>query len=138
MLKREITYEDFNGNQVTEIFYFNMSKPELIQMEVEYKEGFTSMIQKIIDEKDNKLMIEHFKEILLMSYGQKSEDGRRFIKSRELRDEFEQTAAYEMLFMELATDNNAAAIFIKGVLPKDLGIDAGKAIDAVSSTNDQT
>ncbi len=120
MLKREIAYEDFNGNQVTDIFYFNISKPELIELEVEYDQGFSAMIQGVIETKNHKSLIKRFKEIVLLAYGQKSEDGKRFIKSDQLREEFSQTAAYIKLFTELATDDNAAAIFIKNVLPKDM------------------
>ncbi len=120
MLKREISFEDFNGNPATEIFYFNVSKPELIEMEAEYVEGFSSMIQTVIDAKDHKTLIKTFKDIVLMAYGQKSVDGKRFIKSDQLREEFSQTAAYSALFVELATNDNAAVIFLKGVLPKDM------------------
>ncbi len=128
MLKREITYEDFDGNQQTDIFYFNVSKPDLIDLEVGYAEGFGAMIQKVIEEKDHKTLIKRFKEIVLLAYGEKSEDGKRFIKSDQLREEFSQTAAYEVLFMELATDDNAAANFLKGVLPKDMIGEIDKAI----------
>lgn len=120
MLKREITYEDFNGNTHTESFYFNMSKPELIELEVEHQNGFDGMLQKIIDTKDNKELIAQFKKIILMAYGIKSDDGKRFIKSDELREEFEQTAAFHTLFMELATDDKVAAVFISGILPADM------------------
>lgn len=120
MLKRDITYEDFNGNQVTETFYFNISKPELVEMEVEYEGGFGEMIRKIIAENNHKELIKHFKRVVLMAYGQKSEDGKRFIKSDTLREEFSQTAAYNTLFMDLAVNDGAAATFLKGVLPKDM------------------
>lgn len=127
MLKRPISYEDFNGYQKTDIFYFNISKPELIELEVEYDQGFSSMIQGIIDTKDNKSLIKIFKDIVLLAYGQKSEDGKRFVKSDQLREEFSQTAAYSALFMELASNDGAAAIFIKGVLPKDMAGEVDKA-----------
>jgi hypothetical protein len=120
MLKREISFEDFNGNQTSEVFYFNLSKAELIEMEVEYKQGFAQLLQDIIDSKDNKELVSKFKDIILMSYGQKSEDGKRFIKSPELREEFSQTAAYVELFMELASDDDAAVAFLSGVLPRDI------------------
>lgn len=128
MLKREITYEDFNGEEVTEVFYFNISKPELIEMEVEYEQGFGVMIEKVIKSKDNKTLIKVFKDIVLLAYGKKSEDGKRFIKSEELRLEFSQTAAFSVLFMELAVNDNAAAIFLKGVLPKDMVEEINKAM----------
>ncbi len=120
MLKREITYEDFNGETVTDIFYFNISKPELIEMEVEYDQGFSSWIQQIIDAKDHKTLLHQFKTIVLLAYGQKSDDGKRFIKSDQLREEFSQTAAYQALFIELATNDNAASTFLIAVLPKDM------------------
>lgn len=120
MLKREIKYEDFNGNEVSEIFYFNMSKPELIELEVEYDEGFGQMLERIIETKESKELINIFKRLVLMSYGQKSDDGKRFIKSEELKEAFAQSAAYSALFMELATDDGAAVTFIRGLLPKDM------------------
>lgn len=127
MLKREIAYEDFNGNQTSDIIYFNISKPELIELESNYDGGFSGLIEAIVESKDNKALIQKFKEIVLMAYGQKSEDGKRFIKSDQLREEFSQTAAYSALFMELATDDGAAALFVKGVLPKDMRGELDKA-----------
>lgn len=134
MLKREITYEDFNGNTVTDVFYFNISKPELVELEVEQKQGFSSWIQGVIESKDSKELVAQFKRIVLLAYGQKSEDGKRFIKSDELREEFSQTAAYQTLFMELSTNDQAAANFIKGVLPKDMTVDFDKNLAAQTQT----
>lgn len=131
MLKREIVYEDFNGNQVTEVFYFNLSKPELVELEVEYEGGFGAMMQKIIEANNHKDLLQHFKRIVLMAYGEKSPDGKRFIKSDQLREEFSQSAAYNALFMELATNDEAAALFIKGVMPKDLASELDKAVKEV-------
>ena len=128
MLKREIKFEDFDGNQTSEIFYFNISKPELIELEVEYDQGFGKLLERIVESKNNKDLIAMFKRIVLMAYGQKSEDGKRFIKSDKMREEFVQTAAYNELFMELATDDNSAATFLKAILPKDLVGDIDKAI----------
>jgi hypothetical protein len=128
MLKREIEYEDFNGVKTTDVFYFNISKPELIELEVEYEQGFGKLLEDIVEAKNNKELVKQFKAIVLMAYGQKSEDGKRFIKSDQLREEFSQTAAYNALFMELATDDNAAVVFLQSVLPKDMvgDIDAAK------------
>lgn len=120
MLKRDITYTDFNGNEVTDTHYFNLSKTELVELEVSYEGGLSAAIQRIIDSKDIKALIKEFQKIILTSYGVRSEDGKRFIKNDQLREEFTQTAAYDALFMELATDENAAANFIKGVVPVDL------------------
>lgn len=131
MLKREITYDDYNGNTVTESFYFNLSKPELIEMEVEYKDGLAALIQSVINAKDNKTLISLMKDLILRCYGQKSADGKRFIKSAELRVEFSQSAAYEVLFMDLATNDKAASIFITGVLPKDMTTDVEKMMAVV-------
>lgn len=120
MLKRQITYQDFDGNDVTEVFYFNISKPELIELEVEYGTSFASMIQGIIDAEDNKRLLEEFKRIVLLAYGVKSEDGKRFVKSDALREDFQSHAAYIALYMELATDEEKAGQFINGIMPPDL------------------
>lgn len=133
MLKRAINFEDFEGNATTEIFYFNISEPELIELEVEFDKGFKAMLESIIEAKDHKNIVKRFKEIVLLAYGEKSVDGKRFVKNDRLREEFSQTAAYGALFMELATDDNAAVIFLKGVLPKKLtGADFDKAVAEVS------
>lgn len=120
MLKRTIAYEDYNGNQASEDFYFNLSKSELVELEVSYEHGFGQTLQNIIEAKDQKRLIEEFKKLILLSYGVKSEDGKRFVKTDQLREEFVQTAAYNALFMELATDDTAAANFIQGVIPSDM------------------
>lgn len=135
MLKRDITFEDYNGDTVTETFYFNLSKPELIEMEVEYKEGFGAMIKKVINTKDHKTLMALFKQIVLKAYGVKSDDGRRFIKNEQLREEFSQTGAYEVLYMELATKDDAAVVFLKGILPRDMvdNIDNEAKVIAVPS-----
>lgn len=126
MLKREITYKDLEDRPITEVFYFNMSKAELIELEVEYKQGIAAMIEDIVKAKDNKRIIAIFKKIILMSYGQKSEDGKRFIKSPELSKAFSQTDAYTELFMDLATNEDSAVVFIKGILPADMGANITK------------
>ncbi len=128
MLKRDITYQDFNDEKVTDTFYFNITKSEIIELEVETKEGMDATIKKIIETKDNKTLIAEFKRIILLAYGEKSADGKRFIKSDESREAFSQTAAFDSLFMELATEEEAAANFIKGVLPKELSAEIEKAI----------
>ena len=120
MLKRQITFEDFNGDKCTETHYFNLSKAELVEMEVIYKEGFEVHVQRIIESKDNAALIKEFKDIILMSYGEKSADGKKFVKNDELREAFSQTAAYQELFIELATKDGAADDFIIGVVPKEL------------------
>ena len=120
MIKKTITYEDYMGNERTEDFYFNLSKAELTEMELGITGGFSAMVEKITKAKDTPAIVKVFKELLLKSIGVKSPDGRRFIKSDQIREEFEQTEAYSQLFMLLATDADAAAEFVNGVLPKSL------------------
>lgn len=118
MLKKTITYNDYNGVERTEDFYFNLSKAELAEMELEVPGGMTAMIERITKTQDGPSLIKIFKELILRSYGEKSDDGRRFIKSKEISAQFEQTEAYSELFMELATNADAASDFIKGITPK--------------------
>lgn len=120
MLKKEITYTDYNDQKRTESFYFNLSKAELAEMQLTLEGGLQTYIQNIIDAKDGASMVKIFKDIILMSYGEKSLDGKRFVKSEEIREGFAQTEAYSNLFMELITDDKAAAEFINGILPADL------------------
>jgi hypothetical protein len=127
MLKREIEYEDFEGEKQKEVFYFNLSKPELVEMEVEVEGGLGVLLDRIVKSENRKELVKYFKQIVLMSYGVKSEDGKRFIKSDKLREEFSQTAAYEALFMELSTNDGAASDFVKGIMPKDLVSEIEKA-----------
>lgn len=127
MLKRNIAYEDFNGNKVVETFYFNLSEAELVEMEVGTEGGFGELLQKIIKTQDGKALISEFKKLILAAYGQKSDDGKRFVKNDTLREEFSQTAAYNMLFVELATNELAAADFIKGVIPASMSSEIAKA-----------
>jgi hypothetical protein len=141
MLKREIRYEDFDGNMTSGIFYFNLSKPEIIELEVGYAQGFGAMLQSIVESQDKKEIVAKFKEIVLMAYGIKSDDGKRFIKSEQLREEFSQTAAYAELFMELATDADKAVVFLNGILPREFrgtitADGATAAVSAIQTTRD--
>jgi hypothetical protein len=122
MLTRTINYTDFNGNQQSDIYHFNLTKTELATLEASYEGGIERRIQAIVHANDRKGLIDEFQKIILMAYGEKSEDGKRFVKNDELRESFTQTAAYDALFMELASDENAAEAFIKGVLPTDLEV----------------
>ena len=109
---------DYNGVEREEDFYFNMTKAEVAELEASENGGFSTVIQRIIDEKDSKNIVKIFKTLVLDSYGKKSDDGKRFVKNPEIREEFSQTEAYVEVFMELATDAKAAAAFINAVLPK--------------------
>lgn len=119
MLKKNIKYVDYDGNDRAEDFYFNLNKAEVIELQLGTVGGLTKTLEKIVQEKDTSRIIEYFKTIILKAYGEKSADGRRFIKSQEMRDAFEQTEAYSELFMELASDAKMAAEFINAVLPKE-------------------
>ena len=120
MIKKTVTYTDYNGVERTENFYFNLSKAEVMEMEMSTAGGMAESIQKSVDAKDAPAIIRVFKDLVLKAYGVKSDDGRRFIKSKELSEEFAQTEAYSQIFMELATDADAAAKFVNGIVPADL------------------
>lgn len=117
MLKKTITYFDYDGNERSEDFWFNLSKAECMEMELSTNGGMENLINKIISEKDNAKIVQIFKDIILKAYGEKSPDGKYFRKSAEISAEFASTEAYSTLFMELATDADAAAKFVRGVLP---------------------
>ena len=120
MIKKTVTYDDYNGFSRTEDFYFNLTKAEVMEMQLSTVGGLDTMLKKLVASNDMPSIIKVFKELVIKAYGEKSPDGRRFIKNDELRAEFEQTEAYSIIFMELATDDKAAAEFINGIVPKDL------------------
>lgn len=126
MLKKTITYEDFNGNTVSEDFFFHLSKAELVELEMGHEGGLSTALTKIVAAEDGKSIIAEFKKILLGAYGKRSDDGRRFIKNQELREEFESSEAYSTLFMELVTNTDAAIEFINGIVPKDMAQEAAE------------
>ena len=121
MLKKTITYTDFNGMERSEDFYFNLTKAEVMEMEMSTVGGLSEMIQRIIAAQDAPSIIKVFKDLVLKSYGEKSADGKRFIKTPEIAEAFSQTEAYSVLFMELATDADAASAFVNGIIPKTNG-----------------
>ncbi len=120
MIKKTINYVDYNGTDRTEDFYFNLSKAEIAEMELSTTGGLSEKIKRIVESKDQAEIVKEFKTIIAKSYGIKSEDGKRFIKSKEITEEFMQTEAYSELFMELATNVDAASSFIQGIIPKNL------------------
>lgn len=117
MLKKTITYTDYNGVERKEDFYFNLSKAEVTEMELSTEGGLAERIQKIVAAQDAPSIIKIFKKLILDAYGEKSPDGKRFVKSKELSDAFAQTEAYSNLFMELAVDAKAASDFVNGIVP---------------------
>ena len=120
MLKKTVTYTDFDGNERTEELYFNLTKAELMELQMSEIGGLEKRLKGIIMAQNGVEIMKFFKDIFLNSYGVKSPDGRRFIKNDEVRTDFEQTEAYSQLFMELVTDADKMADFIKGVIPSDL------------------
>lgn len=117
MLKKTITYTDYNGVERTEDHWFNINQAEALEMEMSENGGLTTLLERIIQEKDSKKIITFFKDFIHRSYGVKSNDGKRFIKNEEVLNEFVQTEAYVKLYMELAFDAKAATEFVNGVLP---------------------
>lgn len=133
MLKKTIKYTDYNGIERTEDFHFNLSKAELMEMEMSTAGGLAEMIQKIVAAQDQPAIIKLFKELILKAYGEKSADGKRFMKSDELSAAFSQTEAYSELFMELSTDSDKAAEFVNGIVPTDLAKEAN--LPVIASAN---
>lgn len=132
MLKKRISYVDYDGNTREEDFYFNLTKAELTEMDLSEEGGLEKRIQKIVDAKSFPEIIKLFKSLIIASYGEKSLDGKRFIKNQELTDAFVQTEAYSQLFMELATDADKAAEFVNSIVPADVAAEASKQNDAVA------
>ncbi len=126
MLSKDIKYTDYNGVEREEKFLFNLSKAELMEMELGTSGGLAEMIKNIVATQDTPSIIKIFKELVLKAYGEKSPDGKRFIKIDEkgnpLSIAFSQTEAYSNLFMELATNADAAAKFVRGIIPSDIEI----------------
>lgn len=126
MITKTITYTDYNGTERTEKFHFNLTKAEVMEMELSTDGGLAEMITRIVEAQDAPAIIKIFKDLILKSYGEKSADGRHFVKSPEISTAFSQTEAFSILFMELATDADAAAKFVNGIVPSDVAEKAAK------------
>jgi len=154
MLKKRISFTDYNGSERVENFYFNLNDSELMEMELGKTGGFLEYIDKVIGAQDVPALIHLFKDLIIKSYGVKSDDGRRFIKTPELTNEFQQTEAFSKLYLELATDSKAASDFVNGIVSKPMNdvkkmdtsklkqyenitamIDKAKANDELASTS---
>lgn len=120
MYKKTIEYTDYNGTKRKEDFYFNLSKAELMEMELTTPGGMASMLNQIVDSREDTEIAKMFKRIIILSYGEKSPDGKYFNKSEEISKAFQQTEAYSELFVELASNSEAAAEFVRGIIPSDL------------------
>ena len=118
MLRRVINFKNFNDEDSSGVYYFNLTEQELLEMSVNKGGAFQEMLRRIVDTSDKEALLEEFKRIILTSYGVKSDDGNRFVKNDEVRLEFTQTAAYPALFIELATNNEKAIEFIAGIMPE--------------------
>ena len=122
MYVKEIEYTDFNGVARKEKFYFNLTKAEILDMELGKTGGLTEYIQKILEAQDTPAIMSLFKSLLLKSYGVKSDDGRRFVKNDQIRAEFEQTQAFSDLYMLLALDDGEASKFVNAIVPADMKV----------------
>jgi hypothetical protein len=127
MHRWSITYKDFNGDTNTEVFYFHLSKSELIKLNASYSGGAGNFFTRILETKNEGEVINEFEKFILAAYGQKSDDGKIFLKSDELRSRFVQSAAYDALFTELMESEKAQNEFIMGVMPKELQDEVQKA-----------
>lgn len=121
MLKKTITYKDFNGDEVTEDLFFHLSQAELVEIEVNHQpDGLAIHMQKMLDANDGRAIVTEFKDIILKAYGKKSSDGKRFIKNSLIREEFESSKAWETIFMELVTNPDSMNEFVIGIIPPEL------------------
>lgn len=136
MLKKTMTYTDYNGVERTEDFYFNLTKSEIVEWEYSTEGGMFALLDKLTKAKETTKIIDYFKELILKSYGEKSDDGKRFVKSEELSEAFTQTDAYDQLYMELFTNPSAASEFVKGILPQDMMKDFDKQIKELGLEDD--
>lgn len=119
MLIQTITYTDYDGVERTEEFRFNLTRAEITEMEYTYPGGLAEEMERVLKSNDRNKLFILFKDIIAKSYGEKSQDGRRFMKSPEISQAFFETPAYDQLYMKITTDAHFAAEFVKGILPLD-------------------
>lgn len=120
MYRTEVEYENFDGEKVKETIYFNLTKAEMLQLQLAYPEGYQAYLQRLVDDGNQKGMIEEFKHLIATAYGERSDDGRRFIKSPEISSAFMASEAYSELFIRLISEEGYAEKFIHAVMPKDV------------------
>ena len=147
MLAKTITYNDYDNNERTETLYFNMNKMELTEFAADLPDDVfknvsgVKTIQDVVNvanKMGSKGIIKFIKELVLRSYGVKSEDGRRFIKSKELSEEFSQTIAYDMFMSELMSDDNAASNFVNGLIPASMAGELDEVKAQLESSNQES
>ena len=127
MYKKTITFTDYDGNERTEDFFFNLNQTEAIRIEASTPGGFSALMQRVIQKQDAQQIIDVFEMLIAAAYGEKSPDGREFRKSAEITERFKQTEAYNKLFVELCTDSKAASAFFNNIIPKQDGDKVGAA-----------
>lgn len=125
MIRKEISYVDFDGEEKTDVVYFHLTKAEILEFNLSYKGGLAAFLEDMVKERDMSKLVEYFKKLILFSYAEKTANG-RLIKNEEIRDAFKCTEAYSKLFMELATDTQAGIDFVNGIVPKEAREEIGK------------
>jgi hypothetical protein len=138
MLQKTIAYTDFNGNEQTETLYFNLTKAELVEMQFSHAEGFDEWLKQIAATNNTQEILTVFKKVINSSYGERSADGKRFIKSPEFADAFYQTAAYDELFMELIQDADKMAQFMNSLVPANLAEEARQIAEKKAAEEGKT
>lgn len=133
MITKEIIFTDYNGQERKEKYQFNFTKAELTEMELSVNGGLSAMVDRIKETDDRPELMRIFKDLILKAYGVKSPDGKRFVKSEELRTEFSQTEAYSELYMELVTNTDSAISFFNGLIPNDLRKNNGNVVQMPAS-----
>lgn len=133
MFKKTIEYTDYNGESRKEDFYFNYTKTELVEVETSKLGGFKSYLETLLSSKDNPEIMKVMKQLILGAYGEKSPDGKRFVKSPEISEAFSQTDAYDKMFWEMCVDAEKAADFINAIVPQDLTEEVAKMSENASN-----
>ena len=128
MFKKTMTYTDWNGVERTEDVYFNLSKAEILEMQLTTEGGFDNMLERMIKAKDTIALVKLYKQLILKAYGKKSEDGRRFEKSEEITREFVESPLFSDIYMELTLDDEKAQEFVRGIMPADLSRQVDEAL----------
>ena len=134
MLKKTITYTDLYDNEVTEDFYFNLTEAEIATLEISKNGGYAEYLQNIVNAQDGEEIANQLKSIVLKAYGKPSEDGKRFVKSEQLSEEFYQTNANSELIMSFFRDAKEAAAFMVGVMPKKIREQASANVDTITES----
>lgn len=131
MIKKTITYQDYNGVARAEDFYFNLNRAEVIELEAATPGGLKHFLEEMVQTKDNHKLIEFVKELIRMSYGVKSPDGKYFTKTEESWTAFRYSEAFVELFLELGNNAEAATEFVNGIIPQEIL----KATEPAQGTN---